>query len=133
MPNLAEMLLLAGLGALLFGGKRLPKVGRSLGSGLRAFKKGLSEVKDIGENSGAKGAKNTHFDGPYAPGAPRETPVPPVERPRVSMESAPASIPGHVASHLSATGAVFKARESVVDGEHEPVTPLDAHADHTAR
>jgi len=44
MPSLPELALLAAIG-LLFFGKRLPEVGRSLGKGIVEFKKGL---KDIG-------------------------------------------------------------------------------------
>jgi|GEM_PF-492742 len=132
MPNLAELLLLAGLGLLLFG-KRLPKVGKSLGSGIRGFKQGLSGSDVASENAGAKVVSPTRLEGPYAPGASRETPMPPVARPRVSLEAAPTSIPGNVATDMPASGAAFKARESIVDGEHEPARPLDAHADHTAR
>ena len=46
-PNLGpmEMMLIMGLGVLLFG-KRLPEVGRSLGRGIVEFKKGLNGVGD---------------------------------------------------------------------------------------
>jgi sec-independent protein translocase protein TatA len=45
LPNLGpmELVLLLGLGVLLFG-KRLPEVGRSLGRGIVEFKKGLNDV-----------------------------------------------------------------------------------------
>ena len=45
MPGFGEMLLLAALG-LLFFGKRLPEVGRSLGKGIVEFKRGLSGIED---------------------------------------------------------------------------------------
>ena len=45
MPGFGEMLLLAGLG-LLFFGKRLPEVGRSLGKGIVEFKKGIQGIED---------------------------------------------------------------------------------------
>jgi Sec-independent protein translocase protein TatA len=45
MPGPFEMILLAGLG-LLFFGKRLPDVGRSIGQTFVQFKKGLSEVNE---------------------------------------------------------------------------------------
>ena len=40
MPNIGpmEIILLLGLALLLFGAKRLPEIGRSLGSGMREFK-----------------------------------------------------------------------------------------------
>ena len=45
MPGFGEMLLIAGLG-LLFFGKRLPEVGRSLGKGIVEFKKGLKGIEE---------------------------------------------------------------------------------------
>ena len=44
MPNIGpmEIVLLLGLALLLFGAKRLPEVGRSLGSGMREFKDSVS-------------------------------------------------------------------------------------------
>jgi sec-independent protein translocase protein TatA len=47
LPNIGplELVLLMGLGVLLFG-KRLPEVGRSLGRGIVEFKKGLNGVTD---------------------------------------------------------------------------------------
>jgi len=45
MPGFGEMLLIAGLG-LLFFGKRLPEVGRSLGKGIVEFKKGIKGIED---------------------------------------------------------------------------------------
>jgi sec-independent protein translocase protein TatA len=40
MPNIGpmEIVLLLGLALLLFGAKRLPEIGRSLGTGMREFK-----------------------------------------------------------------------------------------------
>jgi sec-independent protein translocase protein TatA len=45
-----EMILLGGLGLLLFG-KRLPEVGRSLGQSIVEFKKGLKGVEDDAESA----------------------------------------------------------------------------------
>jgi sec-independent protein translocase protein TatA len=42
-----EIVLLLGLALMLFGAKRLPEIGRSLGSGMREFKDSVSgAVKD---------------------------------------------------------------------------------------
>ena len=45
MPNVGpmEILLLVGLALLLFGPKKLPEIGRSVGKGIREFKGGVSE------------------------------------------------------------------------------------------
>jgi sec-independent protein translocase protein TatA len=45
MPGIGEWIIIAGLG-LLFFGKRLPEVGRSLGKGIVEFKKGLQGIED---------------------------------------------------------------------------------------
>ena len=38
-----ELLLIAGVALLLFGGKKLPELMRSLGKGVRSFKKGMQD------------------------------------------------------------------------------------------
>lgn len=40
------MLIVAGAAFLLFGGKKLPELGRSLGHGIREFKSGTQGLKD---------------------------------------------------------------------------------------
>ena len=45
IPSMMEWVVIAGLG-LLFFGKRLPEVGRSLGKGIVEFKKGLKGIED---------------------------------------------------------------------------------------
>lgn len=46
-----ELLIIFGIILLLFGATRLPQLGKSLGSGIRNFKKGLSE--DDGDETAA--------------------------------------------------------------------------------
>lgn len=41
-----ELLIIAGIVVLLFGGKRLPQLGRSMGSAITNFKKGLNDPQD---------------------------------------------------------------------------------------
>ncbi len=43
-PGPFEMMLLAGLGLLIFG-RRLPEVGRNIGKGIVEFKRGLKEAE----------------------------------------------------------------------------------------
>ena len=44
--GLMELLILVAIILLLFGAKRLPQLGRSLGSGIREFRKGVVEADD---------------------------------------------------------------------------------------
>ena len=41
-----ELLVILVIALFLFGGKKLPEIGAGLGKGLRAFKKGLSEIDE---------------------------------------------------------------------------------------
>ena len=49
MPNIGpmEIILLLALALLLFGAKRLPEIGRSLGSGMREFKDSVTGDKKV--------------------------------------------------------------------------------------
>jgi sec-independent protein translocase protein TatA len=69
MPNIgpAEIVLLLLLALLLFGAKRLPEIGRSLGSGMREFKDSVTGK-----------ASDTHTELPAATQDP--TLAPPPER-----------------------------------------------------
>ncbi len=51
-PTFIQMIILAAI-LLLFFGKRLPEVGRSLGRGIVEFKKGLAGVEDDANRSAA--------------------------------------------------------------------------------
>lgn len=44
MIGTSELLLIAGIALLLFGGKKLPEMMRGLGQGVRNFKDGMNEV-----------------------------------------------------------------------------------------
>jgi len=55
MPNGWELVIILGIIALLFGGAKLPKLARSLGSAKGEFEKGLKE----GEGKGSKGASES--------------------------------------------------------------------------
>ena len=48
----AEVLLFLVLALLIFGGKRLPELGRSLGRGITSFRKGLKDIEGDIERSG---------------------------------------------------------------------------------
>ncbi|MCB0420904.1 MAG: twin-arginine translocase TatA/TatE family subunit [Bdellovibrionales bacterium] len=42
-PSLIQILIVVGIALLLFGPKRIPGIGRSMGEAIRGFKKGLTE------------------------------------------------------------------------------------------
>lgn len=41
-----ELMLIAGIALLLFGGKKLPEMMRGMGQGIKEFKKGMHEVSE---------------------------------------------------------------------------------------
>ncbi len=59
-----ELLLIAGIALLLFGGKKLPEMMRGLGQGVREFKKGVNDVKEIKEPSNEKIGKKESKENP---------------------------------------------------------------------
>ena len=53
--GMQEIILILFILLLLFGARRLPELGQSLGKGLREFKRGLNEIKeDLDEDSKKK-------------------------------------------------------------------------------
>jgi sec-independent protein translocase protein TatA len=69
LPGFGEMLLIAGLG-LLFFGKRLPEVGRSLGRGIVEFKKGIKGIEDDVETASSNAPANRPAPAPAKLDAP---------------------------------------------------------------
>jgi TatA/E family protein of Tat protein translocase len=57
MPSIGpmEMVLLLGLALLLFGAKRLPEIGRSLGQGMREFKSSVSTTSELASDDAPSG------------------------------------------------------------------------------
>src|SRR5438874_342431 len=56
IPSMGEWIVIAAIG-LLFFGKRLPEVGRSLGKGIVEFKKGLKGIEDEVETASEQPAR----------------------------------------------------------------------------
>ena len=52
--GMQEILLILFILLLLFGAKRLPELGQSLGKGIREFTRGVSEIKEDLEEEGTK-------------------------------------------------------------------------------
>ena len=47
--GMQEILVLALIVLLLFGGKKIPELMKGLGKGVKSFKEGMNEVTDLGE------------------------------------------------------------------------------------
>ena len=52
--NPTHLVLLLGIALLLFGAKRLPEIGRSLGSGMREFKDSVTHQAEIPESTSSE-------------------------------------------------------------------------------
>lgn len=55
-----HLIILAGLAILLFGGKKLPELGKGLGEGLRGFKEGMKGITGDDTKADAKPADSVH-------------------------------------------------------------------------
>jgi sec-independent protein translocase protein TatA len=101
MPNIGpmEIILLLGLALLLFGAKRLPEIGRSLGSGMREFKDSVT--------------------GDRAPEPRSELPPPVPAAPAPAPDAAPVPNPED-------TAAAPAPAPSSPERENEPSTPASA-------
>lgn len=84
MIGTTELVLLAGIALLLFGGKKLPELMRGMGRGVKNFREGLNEPEAPAEDNApddapagqtapaATPARNGEADGGHAPAAARE-------------------------------------------------------------
>ena len=54
MPGPLELLVIFLVVLLLFGGKKLPEVGRALGEGIKEFKKAIHSKDDSDDQKGSK-------------------------------------------------------------------------------
>ena len=69
-----HLLIIGGIVVLLFGGRKLPELGKGLGEGLRSFKEGMKGVTDEPAAT-TKPGETAHVVTPKA-----ETPVEPVAK-----------------------------------------------------
>jgi sec-independent protein translocase protein TatA len=58
MIGLTEVLVIGGLLVLLFGASQIPKIARSMGEGLKEFKKSVKEAKEMDEEEEKKEEEN---------------------------------------------------------------------------
>jgi sec-independent protein translocase protein TatA len=61
-----HLIILAGLAILLFGGKKLPELGKGLGEGLRGFKEGMKGITGDDSKTDAKPGETAHIVTPKA-------------------------------------------------------------------
>ena len=61
-----HLIILAGLAILLFGGKKLPELGKGLGEGLRGFKDGMKGITGDDAKADAKPGETAHIVTPKA-------------------------------------------------------------------
>lgn len=57
MIGVTELILIAAIALLLFGGKKLPEMMRGLGKGVREFKEGMNEKTPTEDGNATKGNK----------------------------------------------------------------------------
>jgi sec-independent protein translocase protein TatA len=67
-----HLLIILGIALVLFGGKKLPELGKGLGEGLRGFKDGMKGMSDE-PNASTKPGETAHIVTPK----PDEAPKPP--------------------------------------------------------
>ena len=67
IPSLPGLLMALIAGLLLFGTKRLPEMGASLGQGIREFKKSLHEIGDVADIESPSAPDLRRSIGPIAP------------------------------------------------------------------
>lgn len=65
-----HLIILLGLAVLLFGGRKLPELGKGLGEGLRGFKEGMKGITDE-PNSKTVPGQTAHTVTPKADEAPK--------------------------------------------------------------
>ena len=85
MPGGPELFLILLLVLIFFGAKRLPEMAKSLGTGIKEFKKAMREVNDE--------VQNVTSDTPATPTKPSPSPATPAETNKIAPP--PSSPPGN--------------------------------------
>ncbi len=72
-----HLIIVAGIAILLFGGKKLPELGKGLGEGLRGFKEGMKGITGITDepNASTKPGETAHIVTPKAADETPKTPT----------------------------------------------------------
>ena len=61
--GMQEILIIALIVLLLFGGKKIPELMKGLGKGVKSFKEGMNEVTDLEEGKTEKTEETKKWDG----------------------------------------------------------------------
>jgi sec-independent protein translocase protein TatA len=75
LENPLHLLIIAVIIVLLFGAKRLPELGRSLGTGMREFKSSVTGENEDDSKPAVVEASATPAEAPVAPAPPTAAPV----------------------------------------------------------
>ncbi len=62
--GIPELLVIMGIALLVFGAKRLPEIGSSLGKGIREFKSSIKDMKNSIEESDEEAPTSRQIDAP---------------------------------------------------------------------
>jgi sec-independent protein translocase protein TatA len=82
-----ELVIVLALALVVFGPKRLPEIGGAMGKGIREFKKGTSDLSELGDSTKEEPPVSPPTGTPVASTPVHEaegTPVPPVASDRTS-------------------------------------------------
>jgi sec-independent protein translocase protein TatA len=95
LDNPIHILFIVVILLLVFGAKRLPEIGRSLGGGMREFKDSVSgtQANSVQQQPALTPTAQQPQQAPVAPPAPVQAPVPPVAAPPTPAQAAPAPAP----------------------------------------
>jgi sec-independent protein translocase protein TatA len=66
-----HLIVLAVVAIVLFGGRKLPELGKGLGEGLKGFKEGLKGISDSEPNANTKPGETAHIVTPKADETPK--------------------------------------------------------------
>lgn len=131
MPNIGwpELVIVLVVALLVFGPRKLPDIGRSLGKGIREFRQataGLRDELDLtgGDEPAKPVAVETTSDAPAPPVAVATTDAPPAA---VAVETSDAPAAAAAAVETSDAPAAVVAVETTGDGDATPAAVEDTH------
>lgn len=122
--GIGEILLIAMLVLIVFGPRRLPEITRTIGKGIREFRKGMNEIQRELEAAG----RETQWKSPPAPPKPPTASRATIAGTATATAAGTAAAAGASTADADETGDEEDAPEAVADPvveEQEPPTPRD--------